>query len=136
MKKYNISQAAKIAGVARSTIYNDIRRGILRTETDTRGQKCIDHHELLRLYKNAGVGTTESGSVHQDEAHWAAEIRLLKQENRYLETLLEESREREREARQWYERMFELVQQQSKLLAESQPGPLPRKGGLLRRLRS
>ena len=48
--KHSISQAAKLANVARTTLYDAIRSGKIATETDGRGRKLIDTAELLRVF--------------------------------------------------------------------------------------
>lgn len=50
MAQLNISQAAKTAGVARSTIQTHIKQGKLSAEVLGNGDKVIDTSELLRVY--------------------------------------------------------------------------------------
>jgi hypothetical protein len=48
--KHSLSKAARLAGVARSTLYEAIHSGKIATETDGRGRKVIDQSELLRVF--------------------------------------------------------------------------------------
>ncbi len=50
MTKLNISQAAKVAGVARVTVQRHIKQGKLSCEVNGQGQKLIDTSELVRAY--------------------------------------------------------------------------------------
>ena len=48
--KYNISQAAKIAGITRPTLRNHIKEKPISVEVDENGHKNIDASELIRVY--------------------------------------------------------------------------------------
>ena len=59
MAQVNITQAAKLAGVARTTLYNTyIKAGKITVTKDRSGHKCIDTSELLRVF----------GELQNDEA--------------------------------------------------------------------
>ena len=50
--KVTITKAAKMAGVSRNTIYNDIDSGVLSFTSNARNKKLIDVSELARVYEN------------------------------------------------------------------------------------
>ena len=51
MSQVSITEAAKMAGVSRATIYNDIDSGTLSFETGPKEKKMINVSELQRVYK-------------------------------------------------------------------------------------
>jgi excisionase family DNA binding protein len=60
------SEAARQAGISRSTLYRAIRSGRLSATTDTQGKPRIDAAELSRLYHLVPHETSQSASVtHQ-----------------------------------------------------------------------
>lgn len=48
--KYSISEAARIAGVTRKTLYKHIDKKPISTEQDENGRPVIDASELMRVY--------------------------------------------------------------------------------------
>lgn len=48
--KYSISEAARIAGVTRKTLYKHIDKKPISTEQDVNGRPVIDASELMRVY--------------------------------------------------------------------------------------
>lgn len=69
--RMNINQAAKAVGVARSTLYRDIREGKVSVKKDGRGKPYLDVSELERAYGNVTIsdtlGMSESVPERQDE---------------------------------------------------------------------
>lgn len=60
MPSFNISQAAKLTGKARSTIQRDIKTGKLSATNGENGSPVIDASELMRVY-----GKLKPSSLHQ-----------------------------------------------------------------------
>ena len=50
MAKVNLTQAAKLAGVGRSTLNRHIKEGKLSKALDDQGKPCVDTSELQRVY--------------------------------------------------------------------------------------
>lgn len=61
MPSFNISQAAKLTGKARSTIQRDIKTGKLSATHGDNGTPVIDASELIRVY-----GKLKASSSHQN----------------------------------------------------------------------
>ena len=63
MALVSVSEAARLANVARSTLYaHYINRGKLSVQTDGRGRRVIDTDELLRVFsKLRGTGQPDKG---------------------------------------------------------------------------
>lgn len=96
MSKVSISQAAKLAKISRSTLYNKyINTGIISVET-IEDKKLIDMSELFRIFNNnisqdsVGVQkSTVADSIAQEDN--TAKDRII----HLLEKQLDEARERE-----------------------------------------
>ena len=65
MPKFSISDAAKRAGVERTTLYRKIDKGELSAEIDAHGTKVIDASELLRVYPDASVIDNRTTGMQQ-----------------------------------------------------------------------
>ncbi len=95
MTLLTIAQAARTAGVARSTIYAHLRSGKLSTTRTPTGERRIDTRELSRVYGAVGQ-TTQSNVVSStslDVALLQARIESLEAQNRLLQDEVEASRE-------------------------------------------
>ena len=92
-----LTQAAKTAGVARSTLYRAIRNGRLSVISQPNGSKGIDTSELQRVFGPL-QGTTEltgQYDTQKDAALLRAHIDALERENALLRDAIQASRERE-----------------------------------------
>ena len=92
-----LTQAAKAASVARSTLYRAIRKGRISVVSQPNGSKGIDTAELIRVF-GAVQDTTEQGqqsNAQQDVALLRARIDALERENTLLRDEVQASRERE-----------------------------------------
>ena len=95
MTLLTIAQAARTAGVARSTIYAHLRAGKLSAIRTPTGERRIDTSELTRVYGPVGH-TTQSNVVSPtslDVAILQAKIEALEVQNRLLRDEVQTSRE-------------------------------------------
>ena len=95
MTLLTIAQAARTAGVARSTIYAHLRSGKLSATRTPTGERRIDTRELSRVYSAVGH-ITQSDVVSptpQDIALLQAKIESLEAQNRLLRDEVEAGRE-------------------------------------------
>lgn len=68
MAKHSISEAAKLAGIARSTLHRHIKAGRISKELDADGQPVIDTAELVRVYGSLqGQDSSATDSIEQRE---------------------------------------------------------------------
>lgn len=120
MARVSISQAAKLAGVSRSSLYKTyLNKGAISVSKDSSGKKYIETSELLRVFgtlqgdtftqpedtqKNTGDTPALSPSVTHDSAK-DVEIRLLREQ-------LEKSEQRE----QWLQAKVDTLSDTLKLL--------------------
>jgi len=126
MPKINISQAAKMTGKTRTTIYKKIKSGELSAELGSDGNRLIDTAELLRVFGDLVTPDTVSMDVHgiQQETPQVTsllerQISLLEAENQRLHEQIEADR-REKE------RLFGLLEKQTLLLTHTQQEPAPK----------
>ena len=95
MALVTIAQAARTAGVARSTIYSHLRSGKLSATRTPAGERRIDTSELTRVYGSVGP-TTQSNVVSPtslDVALLQAKIEALEAQNRLLRDEVQAGRE-------------------------------------------
>ena len=95
MALLTIAQAARTAGVARSTIYSHLRSGKLSATRTPTGERRIDTSELTRVYSPVGH-PTQSDVVRPtslDIAILQARIEALEAQNRLLQDEVQASRE-------------------------------------------
>jgi len=120
MAKLSVSEAAKAAGVARSTLYEKIKDGEISRGTD----KTIDTAELVRVFgelaearaDDKGAGQGEAASTPERAAHalWLQELADRQQTQ--------------------IERLQAIVERQSEQLREADERAAIERGGLLAQL--
>jgi hypothetical protein len=119
-----ISQAAKMAGVSRATIYNDIESGTLSVENGPKDRKMVNVSELERVYKTLKNPEPEEDSNSEqisqnrqkERSNGADQVAVLQErleaqrkQTQLLENMLEkeqEERKREREATKEFQEYF------------------------------
>lgn len=114
--KFNIVQAAELAGVARQTIHRFIKKGKLSVEKTADGKTVIDKSELLRVFPNLvtpGASHMLRSDTPQVTAILQSQIELLQRE---LDVTRQE-RERDREEyRREKDRLLGIIEKQTLLL--------------------
>ncbi len=125
MAKHNLTQAAKLAGISRSTIMRHIAEGKLTKEFDKNGKPCIDTSEIERSY-----GVKQSPDTPLDDpmnslrtpikkhrdSQLEDEIQALRQEKiEFLEKQLQDLRN---ERDQWQQEAHDWKRQAQSLLAD------------------
>ena len=92
-----LTQAAKTAGIARSTLYRAIRNGRISLVSQPNGSKGIDTSELQRAFGPLQRTTKPPGQndAPQDVALLQTRIDALERENGLLRDEIQASRERE-----------------------------------------
>lgn len=120
--KLSISEAARRAGVNRTTLHRRIEKGDLSKEIGDDGKPVIDLSELARLYPSAVKG----GQVQQAEQQamqqpfeQAATGALLRENSLLRETVEDLRKERDR--------LIGVVETQTRLISDQRP----QRGGFL-----
>jgi predicted site-specific integrase-resolvase len=92
----NMTQAATMAGIGRTTLYRKAKQGVLSTTTMPDGSPGVDTAELFRVFpvKQSG-GTVSEEQVNTHET--LVETALLRQRVQHLEELLTVERQRNTE---------------------------------------
>src|SRR5690349_4755331 len=97
--EYSLAQAAKVAGVGKTTIHTAIKRGRLSARREDDGSYRIDAAELARIYPRVPTERSEAsqsndqervGTIIGEAGTGEAELRV---EVRMLRELLERERE-------------------------------------------
>ncbi|MGK9452953.1 helix-turn-helix domain-containing protein [Acidithiobacillus caldus] len=112
MAKVNVSEAASLVGVARSTLYAYIRSGKISTEKDRLGKPQIDTSELLRVF---GVlqDNTKDKEITGDTQKTDNENAALRTENEVLREMLkvrEEQLREYQEREQWLRNRLDAIE--------------------------
>jgi hypothetical protein len=130
--KFNIVQAAELAGVTRQTIHRFIKNGKLSSEKTADGKTIIDKSELLRVFPNfvkPGTSQILRSDTPQVTAILQSQIELLQRE---LDVTRQERQRDREEYRQERDRLLNIIENQTHLLPK--PGEQEAKKGWWRRL--
>jgi hypothetical protein len=103
MALVSISQAAKLAGKSRSTLYRTyIDTGKLSVQKDATGKAVVDTSELLRVFGDIGVADATANATAQSDTSLQnatpqkdSEISLLRELLKAKDEQLSEAKERE-----------------------------------------
>lgn len=144
----SISEAARLAGVGRATLYRRIDDGTISTVQNHDGSRGIDTSEILRVFgclqataeTNAGrpaevsrgqPETVSSAAFLSTDAGAMEEVQALKHQNQLLlanltsaRKALDEARDREARLLEREERLLSMVEQSQRLLTDKTK-PLP-----------
>jgi regulator of replication initiation timing len=123
MAKVNLSEAAGLANVARSTLYSYIRSGKLSIDKDHLGKPQIDTSELIRVFgalQDNDKDNKRDIEITQDTVTIQSENAALRAENEVLREML---RIREEQLREHQEQESWLRQRLDSLEARFLPGP-------------
>ncbi|EBX8442754.1 entry exclusion protein 1 [Cronobacter sakazakii] len=94
MAWHSVSQAQKLTGKSRRTLYRDMASGRVSYRNNTKGHRELETSELIRVYGELElIGTDEGHSVTQpygpqNEGNMMEEIRALRQEIGELKSML------------------------------------------------
>jgi len=81
----NMTEAAKRAGISRTTLWRKVKAGVLSATTSPDGSPGIDEAELTRVFHSETVEQPERDAGKQD----GTEVERLKTENSHLRELIE-----------------------------------------------
>ncbi len=116
MAKVNISEAASLAKMARSTLYSYIRDGKISSEKDHLGRPQIDTSELLRVFgvlHDTGEDNKNNNKIEHDAAIIQSENATLRAENEALREMLrirEEQLRDHQEQELWLRQRLEALE--------------------------
>jgi Helix-turn-helix domain len=135
MAKVNVSQAAQMAGVSRSTIHKQLNSGKLSAER-TDGRTLIDVSELERVFGTLvtpGIPKPNRRDLHSDTSQIAAILQSqIERLQRELDVTRQERQRDREEYRQERDRLLNIIENQTHLLPK--PAEQEEKKGWLRRL--
>lgn len=111
--KLSISEAARRAGVNRTTLHRQIEKGTISKEIGEDGKPVIDLAELARVYPSAvSPQRAQQGVQHQSEQ--VGTDALLRENSLLRETVDDLRKERDR--------LLGVVEQQTRVLTDQRPG--------------
>ena len=135
MAKHNIKEAARLAGVNRTTLYTYMKEGRISWETLPNGNRVIDTAELSRVFGTLQSLNTNSMSKNQHDQHTPTansireisllqeQIETLRQHVQAAETDKADLRQRLDQAERRAERAEEERRQVTGLLQDLRPKP-------------
>jgi hypothetical protein len=94
MAWHSVTQAQKLTGKSRRTLYRDMASGRVTYRTNSRGHREFETSELIRVYGEPEQGGTEElpsvtqSPGTQNNAAMLAEIRALRQEVGELKAMM------------------------------------------------
>lgn len=128
MALISISEAAKLAGIARSHFYSQyLNLGVISVTRDEKGKPKIDTSELVRVFGVlTAVQRTPEKTVHQDKAESASNPSKTEATQAAMIELLKEQLAEAKARENFYQQQLTELTQAIKLL-EHKPTLEPRK---------
>ena len=95
----SMTQAAQQAGISRSTLYRNIRRGLLSVTTQADGTRGIDTAELQRCFGSLQANTDQvtHGGTPSDSAVIRERCAILEQQVEWLKNELADAKEEKKQ---------------------------------------
>ena len=120
MARVSISEAAKLAGISRNSLYKTyISKGRITVSGDKSGKKYIETSELLRVFHELQDDSQgDKGGIQQDDNVLHPDTALLI-ENKLLAQQLEEAKLREQKQEQQFAEREQFYQEQIKELTST-----------------
>ena len=121
MPAITITEAARRAGVQRSTLYRKARTGGLSVIKGADGKNRIEMSELLRVYPDAeqGAAPPVNGAQHRSKQHLQQAENVA--ENASLRRELSLLREQVHDLRGERDRLLGVIEVQTKQIADQRP---------------
>ena len=120
MARVSISEAAKLAGISRNSLYKTyISKGRITVSSDKSSKKYIETSELLRVFHELQDDSQgDKGGIQQDDNVLHPDTALLI-ENKLLAQQLEEAKVREQKQEQQFAEREQFYQEQIKELTST-----------------
>ena len=120
MALLNLTQAAKLAGITRTTLYKHIKQGKVSSSLDMQDNTVIDSSDIVRVY--SGTVSDNVYTEHDytpDTVHpLQVEIEVLKAQNKLLRDQLFKTEQREL-------RLLDQVDKLTDTIKQIEPEPAP-----------
>lgn len=123
MSSFTLSQAAKIAGISRPTIYRMVSEGKLSVTQDERGVRRVEASELKRVFPESEFETGETGAPVRKRQTETGPDRVLEVELRAARELLEVTRQALQSERDEKARLLGVVEAQTRMLEDKRTRP-------------
>ena len=130
MARVSITEAARLAGIGRSSLYQTyINKGAISVSKDSSGKKFIETSELIRVFGELGDNTSGQVSDIQSQTEECAEVSGITPDEtaKDLEIkMLREQLEKTEQREQWLQTQVQNLTDTVKLLEAPQKPPHPR----------
>jgi len=124
MPKLSITEAARLYGKSRSTLYKQNKNGVLSFSAGDDGRPCIDLSEMIRVYGPVPNQYTQENESERKNTHEERAVEALLETIKRQEKQLLQADEREawlRERLEQSQRQLDRAQQQIQLLTDQKP---------------
>jgi len=124
MPKLSITEAARLYGKSRSTLYKQNKNGVLSFSAGDDGRPCIDLSEMIRVYGPVPNQYTQENEPEHENTHEERAFDALLEIIKRQEKQLLQADEREawlRERLEQNQRQLDRAQQQIQLLTDQKP---------------
>jgi GTPase SAR1 family protein len=124
MPKLSITEAARLYGKSRSTLYKQNKNGVLSFSAGDDGRPCIDLSEMIRVYGPVPNQYTQENELEHENTHEERAFDALLEIIKRQEKQLLQADEREawlRERLEQSQRQLDRAQQQIQLLTDQKP---------------
>jgi len=124
MPKLSITEAARLYGKSRSTLYKQNKNGVLSFSAGDDGRPCIDLSEMIRVYGPVPNQYTQENELKHENTHEERAFEALLEIIKRQEKQLLQADEREawlRERLEQSQRQLDRAQQQIQLLTDQKP---------------
>ena len=130
MARVSITEAARLAGIGRSSFYQTyINKGAISVSKDSSGKKFIETSELIRVFGELGGNTSGQEPDIQSQTEGCAEVLgvTLEETARDLEIkMLREQLEKSEQREQWLQSQVQNLTDTVKLLEAPKKPQHPR----------
>ena len=132
MAKHNLTQAAKLAGISRSTIMRHISDGKISKEIGKDGKPCVDTAEIERVYgvtqqhrdtKTVSLDSLKTPQKTQKDSALWDKVQELRQQK--LEALEDQLKSMQEERDSWKQEAEDWKRQAQSLLTDQRPQSEP-----------
>lgn len=122
MALVSISKAAKLAGIARSNLYESyINKGILSLSKDEKGRPKVDTSELLRVFGTLKSTEDQDRTGQQDSLIRTQQDILKDNDKQEVIILLKEQLAEAREREKFFQQQIAELTQSIKLIEHKSP---------------
>ena len=135
MALVGVTEAARLTGKGRQTIYRAIEAGTLSATRDAHGRATVDVAELERVYGPLGCPEASRDAPSEALADDTGRLAVLEERVRQLEERVQDQRRELDAVREEKGRLLALIETQARALVDLRERPRPESVGLVGAMR-